>query len=118
MDTATYTKITGWSPQLVVADTDRPVEFDIKKNGLWRWFFVMKTFMQELLKRAILLMEKRKQKQPRRWYYLFWDGIEDLYEEILDKSAEITQPFQDMRDGKECYITGLGGNMIAFFGQV
>lgn len=50
MDTATYTKITGWSPQLVVADTDRPVEFDIKKKWALTLIFRYEDFYAGIIK--------------------------------------------------------------------
>jgi predicted enzyme related to lactoylglutathione lyase len=42
------------------------------------------------------------------------EGIEDLYLEILSRSAEIIQPLRDMPYGKEFYVIDQDGYIIAF----
>jgi predicted enzyme related to lactoylglutathione lyase len=42
------------------------------------------------------------------------DGIERLYEEVLNKSIEMIQPLRDMPYGREFYIADPDGNHLAF----
>ncbi|MBS1525071.1 MAG: VOC family protein [Bacteroidetes bacterium] len=42
------------------------------------------------------------------------EGIDDLYRECLNRSANVIQPLRDMPYGKEFYVTDPDGNLIAF----
>jgi catechol 2,3-dioxygenase-like lactoylglutathione lyase family enzyme len=123
MDTFTSFKIKKMSPQLLVADIDRSLEFYTKKLGFeldfrYEDFYVgiIKdgySIHLKLDKSSIEESENRKNKEHLDITFAV-EGIEDLYEEILNKSVEVAQPLRDMPYGREFYVADPDGHIIAF----
>lgn len=123
MDTTTYSKIKKMSPQFLVADIDRSIEFYTKKLGFdidfrYEDFYagIVKDGCSIHLKLGNPLIEERKNKRNNEDLDIAFsvDGIEDLYEELSNKPIEFLQPLRDMPYGKEFYVTDPDGYIIAF----
>lgn len=123
MDTTTYFKIKKMSPQFLVIDIDRSIEFYTKKLGFdidfrYEGFYagIGKDDCSIHLKLGKPSIEERNNKRNNEDIDIVFsvEKIEDLYEEISNKSIEFTQPLRDMPYGKEFYITDPDGYIIAF----
>ena len=123
MDTATYSKIKKMSPQFLVADIERSIEFYTKTLGFdidfrYEDFYagIVKDGFSIHLKLGNPLIEERKNKRNNEDLDIAFsvDGIEDLYEELSNKPIEFVQPLRDMPYGKEFYVTDPDGYIIAF----
>jgi len=123
MDTGTHFKIKRMSPQFVVAHIDRSIEFYVKKLN-FDIDFHYEDFYSGIVKDGYsihfksgkpLIQERKSRKNNEEPDIIFSvDRIEDLYEEISRKSAEIVQPLRVMPYGKEFYIADRDGYIIAF----
>jgi len=123
MDTITYSKIKKMSPQLLVADIAHSIEFYKKKLGFdvdfrYEDFYagIIKDGCSIHLKSGEHSIEERKNKRNNETLDIIFsvDGIEDLYEELSNKSIEFIQPLRRMPYGKEFYVADPDGNIIAF----
>jgi predicted enzyme related to lactoylglutathione lyase len=126
MDTNTYSKIKKMSPQFLVTDIDRSIEFYTKKLGFDMDFRhedfysgVVKDGYSIHLKLGTPSIDERENRRNNEHLDIIFsvEGIEYLYEEILNKSAEVIQPLRNMPYGREFYITDPDGYIIAFLEQ-
>ena len=123
MATVTYSKIKKMSPQLLVADIDHSIEFYTKKLGFdvdfrYEDFYagIIKDGYSIHLKVNRSSIEERENRRTNDDLDIIFsvDGIEGLYEELLNKSVEFIQLLRDMPYGKEFYVADPDGNIIAF----
>ena len=123
MDTITHFKIKKMSPQFLVTDIDRSIEFYVKKLGFdiefsYEGFYagIIKDGYSIHLKTGNSSIEERKNKRKNQDLDLIFsvDGIEDLYKELSNKFVEFTQPLRNMPYGKEFYIADPDGYIISF----
>src|SRR5580704_12698454 len=100
------------SPQLLVTDIDRSIEFYTKKLG-FEMDFLYEDFYAGIIKDGFSIHLKtfeptpdvqiKKNKEHPAIIFLVGD-IQFLYEEFSNKSVEIIQPLRNMPYGKEFYI--------------
>ncbi len=111
------------SPQLLVADIDRSLEFYTGKLGFdvdFRYddFYVgiIKDGYSIHLKMSEALIQKSENRRNSEDLDIVFsvDGIEGLYEELSNKSVAFVQSLRDMPYGKEFYVADPDGNIIAF----
>ena len=123
MDTITHFKIKKMSPQFLVTDIDRSIEFYVKKLSFdiefsYEDFYagIIKDGYSIHLKTGNPSIEERKNKRKNQDLDLIFsvDGIEDLYKELSNKFVEFTQPLRNMPYGKEFYIADPDGYIISF----
>jgi predicted enzyme related to lactoylglutathione lyase len=123
MGTTTHLKIKKMSPQLLVEDIDRSIDFYTKKLGFdidfrYQDFYVgiSKDGYSIHLKSGNSPIDKRKNRGTDVDLDILFSviGIDDLYREILKESVEIVQPVRDMPYGREFYIADPDNNLIAF----
>jgi predicted enzyme related to lactoylglutathione lyase len=123
MNSATYSRIKKMSPQLLVADIDKSIEFYTKKLGFeidfrYEDFYsgISKDGFSIHLKSGKPSMEDRQNRRNNEDLDIVFsvDGIEDLYEELSNKPIEIIQPLRQMDYGKEFYIADSDGYIISF----
>jgi catechol 2,3-dioxygenase-like lactoylglutathione lyase family enzyme len=123
MDTIAYSKIRKMSPQLLVADIDRSLEFYVEKLGFqvdfrYEDFYVgiIKDGYSIHLKESETPIDKRENKRNNEDLDVVFsvDNIESLYEELSGKSVEFIQSLRNMPYGKEFYVADPDGNIIAF----
>ena len=123
MNTSASLKIKGMSPQFLVADMNRSIEFYTGKLG-FGVSFRYEDFYAGLTrdgysihlksgKPAIGERENKKNNEHLDITFLI-AGIETLYEDIKNKSVEIIQAIRDMPYGREFYIADPDGHIIAF----
>lgn len=110
------------SPQLLVADLERSVEFYTANLG-FELAFRYEDFYAGIIKDGCSIhlktkpsIEKREGKKNDEDPDIVFsvDGINDLYKELSNKSVRLTQPLRDMPYGKEFYITDPDGHILAF----
>lgn len=123
MDTITHSTIKKMSPQFLVTDIDRSIEFYIKKLGFvidfsYEDFYaaIIKDGYSIHLKRGTPSIEERKNRRKNQDLDLIFsvDAIVDLYKELSNKFVECTQPLRNMPYGKEFYIADPDGYIISF----
>ena len=123
MDTITYFKIKKMSPQLLVADVDRSIEFYTKKLGFdvdfrYEDFYagIIKDGYSIHLKVSKPSIEQRESRRNSEDLDIIFsvDGIEGLYEQLSNRSVEFSQSLRDMPYGKEFYVADPDGYIIAF----
>ena len=123
MDTTTYPRIKQMSPQFLVADIDRSIEFYTQKLGFdvdfrYEDFYagIVKDGCSIHLKTDHPSFEERKSKKNNQDLDIVFsvDGIEDLCADLSGKFVEFTQPLRTMPYGKEFYIADPDGYIIAF----
>ena len=123
MDTITYSRIKKMSPQLLVSDIGRSLEFYIKKLGFdidfrYEDFYsgIIKDGYSIHLKSGKPSFEERKNRRNNEDLDIVFsvDNIEDLYEEFSNKFVELIQPLREMPYGKEFYVIDPDGYIIAF----
>lgn len=111
------------SPQFLVTDIERSVEFYKKKLGFdvefrYEDFYagIVKDGFSIHLKKSNSSIEVRQNKRKHEDLDIVFsvDGIESLFEELSNKSVEFTQLLRDMPYGKEFYVADPDGNLIAF----
>ena len=127
MDTIQHYRIKKMSPQFLVTDIDRSIEFYTKKLGFdidfrYQDFYagVIKDGYSIHLKTGKPSIEERKNKRKNEDLDVVFsvDGIEDLYKELLNKFVECIQPLRNMPYGKEFYIADPDGYIISFLEEV
>jgi len=111
------------SPQLLVADIDRSIEFYTKKLGFeidfrYEDFYagIIKDGFSVHLKTGKPSTDERQNKRDNEHLDIIFsvEDIEYLYEEFSGKSVEVIQTLREMPYGKEFYITDPDRNIIAF----
>ncbi len=127
MSTITSSKIKNMSPQLLVLDINRSIEFYTKKLGFEK-DFLYEDFYAGISKDGFTIhlkigkpsIEERQNKRKNEDIDIVFSvtSIEDLYEELSTKSVEFTQPLREMDYGKEFYIIDPDGYIISFLEQV
>ena len=127
MDTITYSKIKKMSPQILVADIPRSIQFYTKKLGFEVDFFyqdfyagIIKDGYSIHLKLRKPSTEERKLKREDGDLDIVFsvENVEDLYTELVNKSVEITLPLCDRPYGKEFYIADPDGYILAFLEEL
>lgn len=123
MNTRIYSRIKSMSPQLLVSDLNRSIEFYTSKLGFkesfrYEGFYsgIIKDGYSIHLKLAKPSIEERENRRNNEHLDITFsvEDIEDLYEDFLNKSIEVIQTLRDMPYGKEFYITDPDGYIIAF----
>ena len=123
MGMLTSSKIKKISPQLVVADIERSLEFytkqlDFALDFQYEDFYagISKDGCSIHLKAGKPLMDERKNKRDNEDLdiVLSVDGVEDLYEEFLGRSIRFIQTLREMPYGKEFYIADPDGYILGF----
>ena len=127
MTTDTQSKIKKMSPQFLVADIEHSIEFYTKKLGFdlefrYEDFYagIIKDGCSIHLKSGKPSIEERKNKRENIDLDIVFsvEGVENLYEEFVDRSIEIIQPLCDRPYGKEFYIADPDGYILAFLEEV
>ena len=123
MDTIVRSRIKKMSPQFVVSDLERSIEFYTKKLGFdldfrYEDFYsgVMKDGHSIHLKLGAPSIEERQSGRDYEDLDVVFSvkGIEELYEEYSLKSIEFIQPLRDMAYGKEFYVADPDGYILGF----
>lgn len=123
MDTIQYYKIKKMSPQLLVTDLNRSIEFYTKKLGFdldfrYEDFYlgIIKEGYSIHLKLGMPTIEERENRRKNEDLDIIFsvDRIEDLFEQLSSKSVEFIQPLREMNYGKEFYVADPDGYIIAF----
>ncbi|MEO8860091.1 MAG: VOC family protein [Ginsengibacter sp.] len=116
-------KIKKMSPLFLMDDIKRSIEFYIKELGfevdfLYEDFYagIIKNGYSIHLKVSKSSTKERKNKRNNEDIDITFsvDDIEELYEELTNKSVEVIQSLRDMPYGKEFYVADPDGNIIAF----
>ena len=123
MNTGTESKIKKMSPQFLVADIEHSIEFYTKKLDFeidfrYEDFYagIIKDNYSIHLKSGKPSIEERESKRENIDLDIIFsvEGVEYLYEELMNKSVEIVQPLCDRPYGKEFYIADPDGYILAF----
>lgn len=118
-----HPRIKKMSPQFVVADLDRSVEFYTKKLGFdidfrYEDFYVgiIKDGFSIHLKTGQPLGGGRQHEKDHEHLDITFsvDDIDYLYEELSSKSVAVIQPLRQMPYGKEFYVSDPDGYIVAF----
>ena len=127
VSTITTSKIKKMSPQLIVADINRSIEFYTKKLG-FEMDFLYEDFYAGISKDGFTIhlkvgkpsIEERRNKRKNEDLDIVFsvNKIEDLYKELSTKSVEFTQRLREMDYGKEFYIIDPDGYIISFLEEV
>jgi len=127
MNTSTQSKIKRMSPQFLVTDIEHSIEFYTKKLG-FDLEFRYEDFYAGIIKDSYSLhlkfgkpsIEERKSKRENEDLDVIFsvEGVENLYEEFVNKSVEIIQPLCDRPYGKEFYIADPDSYILAFLEEV
>ena len=127
MNTTTQAKIKKMSPQLLVTDIEYSIEFYTKKLGFeiefrYEDFYasIIKDSYSIHLKSGIPSLEERRNKRENEGLDIVFsvEAVDDLYEEFINKSVEISQPLCDRPYGREFYIADPDGYILAFIEEV
>ena len=111
------------SPQLLVSDIDRSIDFYTKQLGFdvdfrYEDFYagIIKDGYSIHLKSGHLSTEERTKKKMNEDIDIVFsvDNIEGLYNELSEKQVEIIQTLRNMPYGKEFYIADIDGYIISF----
>ena len=111
------------SPQLLVTDIERSIEFYTKNLGLdvefrYEDFYsgIVKDGYTIHLKLGEISIEERRTRRNNEDLDIVFsvEGIEELYEEMAATTVEITQPLRNAPYGKEFYISDPDGYILAF----
>ena len=123
MNTAVSPKIKSMSPQFLVNDINRSIEFYTNKLGFdvdfhYEDFYagITKDGYSIHLKLGTPAIEERENKRNNEHLDIVFsvDEIGVLYEDLRNHSVEVIQPLREMPYGKEFYIADPDGYIIAF----
>jgi len=127
MNTSTQSKIKKMSPQFLVTDIEHSIEFYTSKLG-FEVEFRYEDFYAGIIKDNCSIhfkcgkpsIDERKSKRENTDLDIVFsvEGVEDLYEELVNKSVEIIQPLCERPYGKEFYIADPDGYILAFLEEV
>ena len=127
MGIVTSSKIKKMSPQLLVTDLNRSIEFYAQKLGFdiefrYEDFYagISKDGFSIHLKVGKPSVEERQNKRKNEDIDIVFSvsSIEDLYKDASNKSVEFTQPLREMDYGKEFYIIDPDGYIISFLEEL
>jgi len=115
------------SPQFLVNDIEHSIEFYKKKLG-FEVAFRYEDFYAGIIKdgHSIHLkcgkpsIEERKRKRENVDLDIVFsvEGVEDLYEELVNRTVEIIEPLCERPYGREFYIADPDGYILAFLEEV
>jgi predicted enzyme related to lactoylglutathione lyase len=123
MNKSLHTKVKKMSPQFLVANLDHSIEFYTKSLGFdidFRYddFYsgISKDGFSIHLKIGRPSIDERANRRNNECLDILFsvDRIEDLYDEISNKSLEVIQQLREMDYGKEFYIVDPDGYIIGF----
>lgn len=123
MDTIMHAKIKRMSLQLLVTNIDQSIEFYTKDLGFdldfrYEDFYagICKEEYSIHLKSGNPSTEERRNKRNNEDLDIIFsvEGIEDLYEDMVNQSVEVIQSLREMPYGKEFYIADPDGYILAF----
>jgi catechol 2,3-dioxygenase-like lactoylglutathione lyase family enzyme len=123
MKTIATSRIETMSPQFLVADINRSVEFYTKKLGFevkfrYEDFYVgiEKDGCSIHLKSGEALIEERGIKKLNEGLDIVFgvSGVEELYNDFVSKDIDVVQPLCDRPYGREFYIADPDGYILAF----
>ena len=123
METIAKSRIKKMSPQFLVTDLDRSIEFYTKKLGFdidfrYEDFYsgVVKDGCSIHLKLGEPSIDERQNRRDNEDLDIVFSvqGIEELYEDYSQRSIEFVQPLRDMAYGKEFYIEDPDGYILGF----
>lgn len=123
MGVVTSSRIKKMSPQFLVADLERSIEFYMQKLGFsmefrYEDFYagIMKDGNSIHLKSGNPSAEERKNKRENDDLDLIFsvENVDGLYNDLVNRSVEITQPLCERPYGKEFYVADPDGYIIAF----
>ena len=123
MYTIAKSRIRKMSPQFLVTDLDRSIEFYTKKLGFdidfrHEDFYsgVVKDGCSIHLKLGEPSIDERQNRRDNEDLDIVFSvqGIEELYEDYSQRSIEFVQPLRDMAYGKEFYIADPDGYILGF----
>jgi predicted enzyme related to lactoylglutathione lyase len=126
MSTNVETRIKKMSPQFLVKDIHHSIEFYTKKLGFELEFFyedfyagIIKDGHSIHLKSGTPSMEERENKRENNDLDILFsvEGVDHLYEKLVNKLVEITQPLCDRPYGREFYIADPDGYILAFLSE-
>lgn len=116
-------RIKKMSPLLLVSDLKHSIEFYTKKLGfdvdfLYEDFYagIIKDGYSIHLKINETFIKNRENSRSKEDIDITFsiDDIEELYEDLLNRSVDITQLLRTMPYGKEFYVADPDQNIIAF----
>jgi predicted enzyme related to lactoylglutathione lyase len=124
MSTISSARIKNMSPQLLVADIEKSIAFYTEKLG-FKVDFRYEDFYAGISKNGYSIHlktcgkpgieTKQKRKVEDDVDIIFSvEGIEEMYEKVVNKTVEIVQPLHEMSYGNEFYIADPDGYIIAF----
>ncbi len=123
MGTITKPKITGMSPQFLVTDIERSIDFYTQKLG-FEVYFRYEDFYAGIrrdghsihLKLGKLTQEERLSRRNNEHLDITFsvEGVDALHEDFKMQSVEVTQPPRDMPYGREFYVSDPDGYILAF----
>jgi catechol 2,3-dioxygenase-like lactoylglutathione lyase family enzyme len=123
MKSIAYLKIKKMSPQILVANLDRSIEFYTNKLGFdedfrYEDFYasIIKDGYSIHLKTGSPSRDERTNKRENDHLDIVFsvEAIEDLYTDFLSRSVAIIQPLGNRPYGKEFYIADPDGYILAF----
>jgi catechol 2,3-dioxygenase-like lactoylglutathione lyase family enzyme len=123
MKTITTSRLETMSPQFLVADITRSVDFYTKKLGFevkfrYEDFYVgiEKDGFSIHLKSGESLIEERGIKKLNEGLDIVFgvNGVDELYNEFVSKNVDIVQPLCERPYGREFYIADPDGYILAF----
>ena len=119
----TMSKIKKMSPQFLVMDLDRSIQFYTQKLG-FRLEFRYEDFYASIIKDGCSIhlkcgkptIEERSNKRENNDLDVVFsiENVESLHEEFLDKAVEVIQPLCERPYGKEFYIVDPDRYILAF----
>ena len=114
------------SPQLLVADIERSIEFYSGKLG-FEIDFRYEDFYAGIIKDGFSIHLKLRKHSIEEGFsknnddldiIFSVDSVEDLYEELSKNAIEFVQSLRDMPYGKEFYVADPDGNIIGFLEEL
>jgi catechol 2,3-dioxygenase-like lactoylglutathione lyase family enzyme len=123
MSATVHFSIKKMSPQFIVTDLDRSIDFYTKKLDFdvdfrYEDFYsgIIKDGYSIHLKSGKPLIEERQNKRKNQDLDIIFsvNNIDELYGDLSNKSVEFVQPLRDMPYGKEFYVVDPDGYIIAF----
>jgi len=121
------TKIKAMSPQFLVVDLKQSIAFyteklDFEISFCYQDFYcgIIKDGFSIHLKSGSPAIEERENKRDNEHLDITFsvEGVNDLYDDLKNKSIHIIQPLRDMPYGREFYIADPDGYIIAFLEEL
>lgn len=116
-------KLTGMSPQFLVADLDRSIEFYTGQLGFdldfrYEHFYagIVRDGHSIHLKLADAPGDEREFRRENEHLDITFtvDDIQTAYEDVQSKSVAVIQPLREMPYGREFYVADPDGYILAF----